>query len=187
MASVTNLDQDMAEVRKSKYDAKSAVEDWISNILGEDLGDGDLIDILKDGVVLCRLVNVIIPDANVKYKQSRMPFVQMENIAAFLRAVSGLGIPQYDLFLTIDLYEAKDPAQVLQTLYSFSRHAHKLDANVPLLGPKLGVKRAPVPHPKAGQNVPAWNIHQYGWMQGASQGTEKIVFGKRRDIVPDSS
>ncbi|KAK9314386.1 calponin homology domain-containing protein [Lipomyces starkeyi] len=186
MASVTSLDQDMAELRKSKYDAKSVAEAkaWIEGILGDDLGSEDLIDILKDGVILCRLVNIIVPSANLKYKTSRMPFVQMENISMFLRAAASLGLPQYDLFQTVDLYEAKDPAQVVQTLYSFSRHANKQYSNVPLLGPKLATKQdSPGKYPKQGVDIPAWNTHQYGYMGGASQGSEKIVFGKRRDIV----
>ncbi|KAK9366065.1 calponin [Lipomyces kononenkoae] len=186
MASVTSLDQDMAELRKSKYDAKSAAEAkaWIENILGENFGSEELMDILKDGVILCRLVNVITPSANLKYKTSRMPFVQMENISMFLRAAASLGLPQYDLFQTVDLYEVKDPAQVLQTLSSFSRHANKQNSNVPLLGPRLATKQeSPVKHPKQGVDIPAWNTYQYGYMGGANQGSEKIVFGKRRDIV----
>ncbi|KAJ8100340.1 calponin homology domain-containing protein [Lipomyces tetrasporus] len=186
MASVTSLDQDMAELRKSKYDAKSATEAkaWIEELLGESLGPEDLIDLLRDGVILCRLVNIVMPTANLKYKSSRMPFVQMENISMFLRAAASLGLPQYDLFQTVDLYEAKDPAQVLQTLYSFSRHANKQNPAMPLLGPKLATKReSPINHPKQGVDIPAWNTHQYGYMGGASQGSEKVVFSKRRDIV----
>lgn len=30
------------------------VKEWISSVLGESLPDSDLIDILQDGVILCR-------------------------------------------------------------------------------------------------------------------------------------
>ncbi|KAK9451296.1 calponin homology domain-containing protein [Limtongia smithiae] len=186
MASVSNLDQDVAELRKSKYDAKSAAEakTWIESILDENLRDDDLMSVLKDGTILCRIANAVIPDCNLKFKQSRMPFVQMENISMFLKAATSLGLPQYDLFQTVDLFEQKDPAQVLQTLYSFSRYANKNVASVPVLGPKLGIKHeSPSRHPKEGVGIPAWNTRQYGYMGGASQGSEKIVFAKRRDIV----
>lgn len=57
-----------------------------------------------------------------------MPFMQMENISHFLRACESppLNMPAHDRFLTVDLYEAKDPAQVLQCLGAFSRTANQL-------------------------------------------------------------
>ncbi|KAK9462984.1 calponin homology domain-containing protein [Lipomyces oligophaga] len=185
-ASVSNLDQDMAEVRRSKYDSKSVQEakQWLGLVLEADLGPEDLMDILKDGTVLCSLVNKVNPSINLRPKASRMPFVQMENISMFLKAASNMGLPQYDLFQTVDLYEGKDPAQVLQTLYSFSRQANQMNSEIPTLGPKLGQKRqTPVRPTKPGVGIPAWNTAQYGYMGGASQGTEKVVFSKRRDII----
>ena len=44
--------------------------------LGECLPDDDLMDSLKDGTVLCRLLNVVTP-GSTKYKVSKMPFVQV--------------------------------------------------------------------------------------------------------------
>lgn len=54
-----------------------------------------------------------------------MPFVQMENISHFLRACKSppLNLQEHDMFLTVDLYESKDPAQVIQCLGAFSRAA----------------------------------------------------------------
>ena len=59
-----------------------------------------------------------------------MPFVQMENISHFLRAceMPPLNLPAHDRFLTVDLYDAKDPAQVLQCLAAFSRRANIVNA-----------------------------------------------------------
>jgi hypothetical protein len=56
-----------------------------------------------------------------------MPFIQMENISHFLRACESppLNMPAHDRFLTVDLYEAKDPTQVLQCLGAFSRVANQ--------------------------------------------------------------
>ena len=58
-----------------------------------------------------------------------MPFVQMENISHFLRACQTppLSLPPHDVFLTVDLYEAKDPAQVLQCIGAFSRRANAIN------------------------------------------------------------
>lgn len=56
MASVTSLDQDMKRLRMDRYTPKAAneVRTWIELILGERLPAGDLLDVLKDGTVLCR-------------------------------------------------------------------------------------------------------------------------------------
>ena len=37
-----------------------------------------------------------------------------------------------------------------------------------------------------GQTAPAWNIHQYGFMGGASQGNQGVVFGAPRQITSPS-
>lgn len=186
-----------------------------------------------------------------------MPFVQMENISHFLRACksSPLNLQEHDMFLTVDLYEAKDPAQVLQCLGAFSRAANmaKPSAFPSVIGPRaagLSPQRtgapgtlSPIPTPgsrprgmsnssnassaynsrpplsasktgdsgsgrwspakspssqngpkspsvtswssKAHETVtsPAWNIAQYGYMGGASQGNLGISFGGRRQIT----
>lgn len=57
MASVTSLDQDMRNLRLSRYTPQAANEcrDWIESVLGESLPAGDLLqNVLKDGTVLCK-------------------------------------------------------------------------------------------------------------------------------------
>ncbi|KAL9108405.1 MAG: hypothetical protein Q9227_006866 [Pyrenula ochraceoflavens] len=129
MTTVSSLDKDLRQMRLEKYTPKAAneVRTWIEESLGERLSPGDLLEALKDGVALCKLVNMAV-SPGVKYKQSAMPFVQMENISHFLRAcqVPPISLPPHDVFLTVDLYEAKDPAQVLQCIGAFSRRANAL-------------------------------------------------------------
>lgn len=209
-----------------------------------------------------RLVNLALPPPGVKFKQSAMPFVQMENVSHFLRAcrMQPLNLQEHDMFLTVDLYESKDPAQVLQCLGAFSRAANLAKpATFPTaIGPRaagLSPQRtgaagtlSPTPTsggrprrmsnssnassannynnrsglsvlsasktgdsgsgrfspnrsptslngPKSpsisswssraheGVTSPAWNIAQYGYMGGASQGNLGISFGGRRQIT----
>lgn len=171
-------------------------------------------------------------------------------------------MPSHDRFLTVDLYESKDPAQVLQCLGAFSRVANAVNpSSFPTtIGPRRGgpmsptatgagnfqsgsalqspgftrsrgpstasnmsgsttfnplsrpqAERALSPHLTGGSNssktsnsipksppggvsswskrtdegvtAPAWNIHQYGYMGGASQGNQGIAFGARRQIT----
>lgn len=56
MASVTSLDQDMRRLRMERYTQAAAneVRTWIEDTLGERLPRADLVDGLKDGVILCK-------------------------------------------------------------------------------------------------------------------------------------
>lgn len=183
-----------------------------------------------------------------------MPFVQMENISHFLRASHAppFNMQEHDMFLTVDLYEQKDPAQVLQCIGAFSRVAHDANPNrfpepigprarsggmspqasgygtpsnlrgrggsvnsnsssaytnasKPSLPHRTGDltpsgRRSPTKSPTAnpgspgpvsswskreheGSTAPAWNIAQYGYMGGASQGNLGISFGGMRQIT----
>lgn len=253
MASVSSLDQDMRNLRMARYTPATANEarSWVEDTLGHPLPAGDLLEALKDGVALCQLANLALPAPGIKFKRSAMPFVQMENISHFLRACAmpPLNLPAHDRFLTVDLYEAKDPAQVLQCLGAFSRQAHA--ANPARFASAIGPKRAAAMSPAStgpgasndvpawrqpgssrppsgiapssampssaramspaltggstgsqsssvrspgpvsswskktdeGATAPAWNIHQYGYMGGASQGNQGISFGARRQIT----
>ncbi|GJN77485.1 calponin [Purpureocillium lilacinum] len=258
MASVTSLDKDLRQMRLDKYTPAAANEarKWIEDTLGERLPSSDLLEGLKDGVALCKLVNRAVPPPGVRFKQSAMPFVQMENISHFLRACQAppLNLQQHDMFLTVDLFEQKDPAQVLQCLGAFSRAANAVNPRSfpTAIGPKTrgvvspqgtgaapatptglrdrgtsitsntssayGASKPVLPHrtgdsasgrwsptkghgktpssggspgtvsswskrEQEGATSPAWNIAQYGYMGGASQGNLGIAFGGRRQIT----
>lgn len=199
-----------------------------------------------------RLANLALPPPGIKFKASSMPFVQRENISHFLRAceMPPLNMHAHDRFLTVDLYDNKDPAQVIQCIGAFSRAANSANsAKFPnVIGPKKGntatpnrghakdgsvgsvgaysrsrglssasqtsenvvaralspaltggsnssraadVSRAPTvsswsKRGDEGMTAPAWNIHQYGYMGGATQGNQGVSFGSRRQIVSSS-
>ncbi|MCJ1397201.1 hypothetical protein MMC11_000393 [Xylographa trunciseda] len=240
-------------MRLEKYTPRLANEarEWIEEVLGERLKAGDLLDALKSGVALCKLMNLAIGSPGLRYKESTMPFVQMENISHFLKACQSppMNLPPHDVFLTVDLYEAKDPAQVLQCLGAFSRRASAIQPG--RFPTALGKSKAGVISPQStgtsndgysgipkstyqrtrgtsnasetstsannpssrsfggrasptksggttspsggttswskradeGATMPAWNIAQYGYMGGASQGNQGITFGGRRQIT----
>ncbi|KAJ5082783.1 Smooth muscle protein/calponin [Penicillium argentinense] len=213
MASVTSLDKDLRNMRLSRYTPQAAAEvrDWIEEVLREKLPSRDLLEGLKDGVALCKWRIFRTSYAHVKWNPS--------------------DFPPHDVFLTVDLYEAKDPAQVLQCLAAFSRRANTLhpgifprsvgpqskrgmvspnatgssspgsyttrtgrassnasDANPPIAG-RMSPAKPSGSHSTwskkndQGSTAPAWNIHQYGYMGGASQGNQGIAFGARRQIT----
>ncbi|KAG9234173.1 hypothetical protein BJ875DRAFT_496054 [Amylocarpus encephaloides] len=261
MALVTSLDKDMRQLRMDRYTPQAAreVRSFIEDSLGERLQEGDLLESLKDGVALCKLVNLAAPNALRFKTRATMPFVKMENISLFLQACQSppFNLQAHDVFLTVDLFESKDPAQVLQCLGSFSRAAHRIAPSKfpePVGGKSRGgvmspqrtggrvggggghgatrgrgnsdasnrssdynsiAKAPPALTPRKtgdsnsgrwsptkkgtpispnsvsswskkadeGATSPAWNIAQYGYMGGASQGNLGVSFGGRRQIT----
>lgn len=69
---------------------------------------------LKDGVLLCKLINCI-KSNSVKKISEKNPktFQMMENINNFLGACEAIGCKKQDLFQTVDLYEAQNIPQVI--------------------------------------------------------------------------
>jgi len=59
MASVSSLDADMKRLRMGRYTPQAAkeVKVWIEDTLGESMPSGDLLEVLKDGTILCRYVS----------------------------------------------------------------------------------------------------------------------------------
>ena len=55
MASVSSLDKDLRQMRLDKYTPQAAkeVRDWIEEVVGKGLPSGDLLEALKDGMILC--------------------------------------------------------------------------------------------------------------------------------------
>lgn len=105
---------------------------WIEELTGEKLestsGDQDTFYAqLKDGVVLCKLINSIQPDSipEKKIKSSKLPFVCMELIQLFNNKAVELGVAKHETFQSISLYEKQDLYSVLICLSSLARKAPK--------------------------------------------------------------
>ncbi|ORZ27279.1 calponin homology domain-containing protein [Lobosporangium transversale] len=176
------LDREIAAKLASKYDVGREIEarEWIETVIGEPFPYEGFQESLKDGVILIKLMNVLIPGF-FKIKASKMPFVQMENISKFLEGCVRLGCPKHDLFQTIDLYENKNPGQVVDAIWSLSRHAAKAGCDIPVLGPKLSDKHEVEFSEEvlnAGKSV--INTYQYGYAGGAN--LSGVRHGYRREI-----
>lgn len=78
-------------------------------------------DVLKDGQVLCKLINKMQPGSVPKINSSGGQFKMMENINNFQQAIKNYGVPDLDVFQTVDLWEKKDIAQVTCTLFALGR------------------------------------------------------------------
>merc|ERR1712013_290216 len=100
----------------------------VEAVLGEQLPAGDFGSILKDGVVLCKLINKIQPDSVKKFKEKGP-------------AVKKYGVPDEEVFQTPDLFEGRNLPQVALCLFSLARATQNHpEFNGPSLGPKTATK-----------------------------------------------
>ncbi|XP_046963540.1 myophilin-like [Vanessa cardui] len=167
----------------SKYNNDIAHEtlEWIKSITGQPentAGDADnLYEVLKDGTLLCNLVNKFQEGSVKKINQSTMAFKCMENINAFLETAKKLGVPPQETFQTIDLWEKQNLYSVVICLQSLGRKAGNY--GLPSIGPKeadKNIREFSEDQLKAGQNVISL---QYGTNKGQQSG---ISFGNRRQM-----
>jgi transgelin len=85
-------------------------------------GDMDnFFEVLKDGVILCKLVNALEPGKIKKVNESKMAFKCMENISAFLEAARVFGVPVQETFQSVDLWERQNLNSVVICLQSLGR------------------------------------------------------------------
>ncbi|XP_059468373.1 muscle-specific protein 20 [Neocloeon triangulifer] len=120
---------------------EAEVLQWIFNVIGEPVPAGQYEDILKDGVVLCNLINKLAPGSVKKIQTKGTNFQLMENIQRFQQAVRKYGVPDEEIFQTADLFERRNIAQVTLSLYALGRITQKHpEYNGPSLGPKMAEK-----------------------------------------------
>lgn len=154
------------------------IKQWLETILGRNLGDDPLQQILKDGTVLCELMNIIKPGSCV-YKKSPGLFIQRENINSFIMSARSVGVPDYELFQSNDLLENKNFKQVVICIYSLNRHLRNTDFAGPFIGPKLATKNE-FKHDHSAQNSVVFSKQ----MGGIQTDTKSFVFnGVGRQIV----
>eukprot|EP01098_Paradermamoeba_levis_P003671 TRINITY_DN1647_c0_g1_i1.p1 TRINITY_DN1647_c0_g1~~TRINITY_DN1647_c0_g1_i1.p1 ORF type:complete len:527 (+),score=161.20 TRINITY_DN1647_c0_g1_i1:1671-3251(+) len=128
------LEQKMQGKRDKDFEQKLA--DWIGEILDEKLPDQPLDDVLKSGIILCRIVNQIWPGTIKVINKRPIALMEMENIGNYLKACWKLGVPSAELFVASDLYLKKSVPSVIQNLYSLARLAQSQpDWDGPRLGP----------------------------------------------------
>ncbi|KAL7035487.1 hypothetical protein ACKWTF_008404 [Chironomus riparius] len=135
-------------------------------------------EVLKDGVMLLKLINSLEPGKVKKVNESKMAFKCMENISAFLEVAKAFGVPVQETFQTVDLWERQNLNSVVICLQSLGRKAQNFGK--PSIGPKeaeKNVRNFSDEQLKAGQNVISL---QYGSNKGATQ--SGINFGNTRHM-----
>ncbi|KAN0034706.1 hypothetical protein ACTFIV_001238 [Dictyostelium citrinum] len=135
------LDAELELKAQAKRDPQTEVElvIWIEKVIGEKLKfPDDLIESLRSGIVLCKLLNALMPGTIKNINTARDTALHhMENIGLYLKACWIVGIQSSDLFVSSDLYLRKNVNAVIQNLLAIARATHTLEN---YKGPTFGYK-----------------------------------------------
>ncbi|MBW04634.1 Transgelin-2, partial [Eschrichtius robustus] len=109
------LSREVQQKIEKQYDTdlEQILIQWITTQCRKDVGRPqpgreNFQNWLKDGTVLCELINGLYPEGQApvrKIQASTMAFKQMEQISQFLQAAERYGINTTDIFQTVDLWE----------------------------------------------------------------------------------
>jgi len=169
-------------IAKRDPEREREAREWIASVIGKPLLNKPIEDILRDGTVLCELINSIQPGAIKKINTSGGEFKMMENINKFQQAVKAYGLSECDIFQTVDLWEKKDIALVVTTIFALGRETYRHpEYKGPHLGPKPSEEHKrdfTAEQLKAGQCVIGL---QAGSNKGATQSGQSI--GASRKII----
>mmetsp|Transcript_23999 Transcript_23999/g.42315 ORF Transcript_23999/g.42315 Transcript_23999/m.42315 type:complete len:291 (-) Transcript_23999:99-971(-) len=136
------LDAELRAKEAAKRDDKTEemVFHFIQELSGQSVSS---FDDLRNGVALCKMMNVVAPGSIKKINESEMPFKQMENIANFLKTCrSALGLQEADVFCVPDLFDDRSPVNVTRGIIAFSRAATKSGFSGPTIAPKEVPKKS---------------------------------------------
>ncbi|EPY76463.1 calponin-3-like protein [Camelus ferus] len=111
---------DQSEIA-SKYDhqAEEDLRNWIEEVTGMSIGTNFQLG-LKDGIILCELINKLQPGSVKKVNESSLNWPQLENIGNFIKAIQAYGMKPHDIFEANDLFENGNMTQVQTTLVALA-------------------------------------------------------------------
>jgi len=157
----------------SKYSEDQAREclEWINAVTGESVdtngSQDNFWEVLKDGKLLCQVINTLKPGTVKKIQTMKVAFKCMENINAFVEGAKGCGVPTQETFQTVDLWERQNLNSVTICIQSLGRKGAQFGK--PTIGPKeseKNVREFTDEQLKAGENIIGL---QMGTNKGASQ------------------
>jgi len=188
-AEKSGLSRDIQKKLEAKYNLDQEVQcrAWIEEVLGESLSDQEVgmhnfQHCLKDGQVLCKLLNTLNGEPLVKkINTQKMAFKQMENIEQFIKGCKTFGLKDGDIFQTADLYECQNMSQVLLALFAVGTVSQKNGYTGPAIGTKIATanpRNFPEDVMKQGDTIIGQQMCSY---KGATQHGMNI--GKNRNII----
>jgi len=104
------LDAELEKKSQSKRDPnhERRLLEWIEECIGDPVEPkDDIMEALRNGIALCKLINIIRPATISVINTRSIALMEMENIGYYLKACWKLGVPSTDLFVVSDLYQKK--------------------------------------------------------------------------------
>ncbi|CAD5113428.1 DgyrCDS2598 [Dimorphilus gyrociliatus] len=163
---------------------KNEIFDWIEAVIKRSIDRSPGFQpVLKDGLILCELMNVLLPGSVKRVNKKGSAFQLRENIAAFQGAAKKFGMPDDEIFQTVDLFENRNIKQVIKSLQALGRVAtNKKDYDGPKFGPKMSSEnKRNFSEEQIRQGRDAQIGLQAGQNKGASQAGQNM--GKQRMIA----
>uniref|UniRef100_UPI00359023FC calponin-2-like n=1 Tax=Myxine glutinosa TaxID=7769 RepID=UPI00359023FC len=116
-----------AEVRNKilqKYDPvkEQELQAWIEEMTGCTIAPNFQMG-LRNGVILCKLINKLQPGSVKKTNESNLNWHQLENITNFIKSIQQYGLKPHDIFEANDLYDNTNMTQVQTTLLALASMA----------------------------------------------------------------
>lgn len=139
---IFGMDKDIQDRMRAKFDPdkQAQAQTWIEEILGVGFEHDSFHENLKDGVLLCQLLNKIKPKTCRKiYKGGKQAFQMRENIVKYLNGCQKLGMNNTDCFVSQDLYEGDNMVAVIDQIFALGAVSRNVDG---FEGPYLGVKHS---------------------------------------------
>lgn len=106
---------------KRDVEQEQEAQQWIETITGERFSQPTFEESLRDGILLCKLMNKLKPGIIQKVNTSGGDYKMMDNLSQFQRAAAHWGVGDVDLFNANDLWDFKNIALVTQTIFAVAR------------------------------------------------------------------
>ncbi|KAF9810097.1 hypothetical protein SFRURICE_011265 [Spodoptera frugiperda] len=157
---------------KREPEKEQEAQAWIEAVIGEKFPSIPYELALRDGIILCKLMNRLQPGIITK-------------VNVFQKACIKYGVPDVDLFQTTDLWDQKNIALVTTTIFALGRtpHCYTLPQNP--CGPYLGPRPAEENRREFSEDV----LRAGNAVIGLQAGTNKLAsqsgqnFGASRKII----
>ena len=107
---------------KRDVEQEAEAQVWIETITGEKFMGACFEDSLRDGIMLCKMMNKLQPGIVGKINTSGGDYKMMDNLSQFQKACVKYGLADVDLFQTTDLWDYKNIALVTQTIFAVGRN-----------------------------------------------------------------
>lgn len=152
---------------------------WIESLIDDCIPPKAFDELLRDGVLLCRAINVLQPGSVSKIVKPFTKENYTANVNSFLQAAQKFGVPSDKLFKTEELVEGSNIPNVINTMLTIGRICFEKGWEGPTLGPKPTgeIKNWPENILRASEAIIPL---QYGTNKFASQKGMRI--GGQRDV-----